>query len=442
MAIHPIEYRYNTPEMYKLFEEENILKKRMLVEAALVKAHSEVGNVPKKAAKKVKKVAESGEVKLERVKEIESEIKHDLMAIVKAMSEKADDSGKYIHLGATSYDIIDTAWALIFREALNLMLDDLKKFKKVLKKGAEKYKGTIMIGRSHGQHGVPITLGFKFAGWFEENERNIERVEEALDLISVGQLTGAVGTQASLGEKGVEIQKEFLKELELEEPGITTQIIPRDRHAEVIVHLVFIAEALERIAKEIRNLQRPEILEIEEPFKKKQVGSSTMPQKRNPYRSERICGIARYLRGNALSAFENIPLEHERDLTNSSNERLIFPETFILTDFILREASDIVGNLNVYPENMRKNLNLTKGRVMAEAVMIKLVEKGLGRQDAHELVRKNSMKSFKEDTHLLEVLLEDDVIKKHLSEKEIKEAMEPENYLGTVKEQIELALKD
>ncbi|MFO7872160.1 MAG: adenylosuccinate lyase [Candidatus Undinarchaeales archaeon] len=442
MAIHPIEYRYNTPEMYGLFEEKNILEKRMLVEAALVKAHSKIGNVPKKAAKKVEKVAKSGNVKLKRVKEIESEIKHDLMAIVKAMSEKSGDAGKYIHLGATSYDIIDTAWALIFREALNLILDDLKKFKKVLKKGAENYKETVMIGRSHGQHGIPITLGFKFASWFEENERNIERTEEALDLISVGQLTGAVGTQASLGEKGLEIQKEFLSELDLDEPGITTQVIPRDRHAEVIVHLVFIAEELERIAKEIRNLQRPEILEIEEPFKKMQVGSSTMPQKRNPYRSERICGIARYLRGNVLSAFENIPLEHERDLTNSSNERLIFSETFILMDFILREAIDIVGNLNVYPENMQKNLNLTKGRVMAEAVMIKLVEKGLGRQEAHELIRKNSMKSFKEDKHLLDVLLEDKEIKEYLDEKEIKEVMKPGNYLGTVKKQIEKALKD
>lgn len=442
MAIHPIEYRYKVPEMYDLFKEENILEKRMLVESALVQAHASAGNAPQEAADKVREVVESGEVELDRVKEIEAEIKHDLMAIVKAMSEEAGDAGKYIHLGATSYDIVDTAWALIFREALNLILKDLKEFRKVLKEGAEEYKDTVMIGRTHGQHGVPITLGFKFASWFEENERNIERVEEALDLISVGQLSGAVGSQASLGKKGAEIQEEFLSELDLDDPGVTTQIIPRDRHAEVIVHLAFIAEALERIAKEIRNLQRPEILEIEEPFKEDQVGSSTMPQKRNPFRSERICGIARYLRGNVLSTFENIPLEHERDLTNSSNERLIFPETFILTDFILKEAIDIVGNLNVYPENMLENLELTKGRVMAEAVMIRLSEEGLGRQEAHELVRKCSMKSFEEDRHLLDVLLENEKIKEHLSEEEIKEVMKPENYLGTVKEQIEEALED
>jgi adenylosuccinate lyase len=441
MPIHPIEYRYSNPEMYAVFTEENILEKKLLVEAAIAKAHAKVGTIPEKDAEEIAKHANTKEVTLERVKEIEQETQHDLMAIVKALSEKCGEAGKYVHLGATSYDIVDTSWALLFKEALGIIQKDLQELKRILLESASKHKNLVMAGRTHGQIAVPTTLGLKFAVWAVENQRNITRVEEDLKLIGVGKMTGAVGTGAPLGKNAVKIQDLVMKELGLESPLATTQVIQRDRHAEVILHLAIIGKSLEKIAKEIRNLQRTEIGEISEPFGKKQVGSSTMPQKRNPWKSERICGLARYLSSNVKPALENIPLEHERDLTNSSCERIVFPESFVVCDFILKQACKILDGLVVYPANMKKNLELTKGRVMGEAVMIKLVEKGIGRQEAHELVRTASMKSFEQDTDLKSVLLKEPEISKALSAKEIDEVMKPENYIGSASEFVDNVLK-
>lgn len=442
MAIHPIDSRYATQEMRAIFSEESILQKRLLVEAAVAKAHASVGNIPKAAAEEIARHANTKEVTLQRVEEIEKETQHDIMGLVKALTEKCPSAGKYVHLGITSYDVVDTAWALIFKDALKIIGKDLKELKKILLEGARQYKDLVMVGRTHGQHAVPTTLGLKFAVYACEIERHLQRITEAERVIGVGKLTGAVGTAASLGKHAVKIQVNAMKELGLEAPLVTTQIIQRDRHAQVIFALVLVGQTLEKIAKEIRNLQRTEIGEIEEPFKEKQVGSSTMPQKRNPTKSERICGVARYLRSNVLPALENIPLEHERDLSNSSCERIIFPETFVLCHYILKEMIKIMQSLKIYPASMRQNLEMTKGRIMAESIMIRLSEKGMNRQEAHEVVRRLSMRSFEKDLDFVDLLKKEPVVRKYLKEKEIEDALKPESYIGTAVEQVENVLKE
>ncbi|MFH1424302.1 MAG: adenylosuccinate lyase [archaeon] len=439
MAIHPIEFRYSTEEMRAIFEEQNIFEKKLLVEAALAKAHAAVGNIPNGAAAEIEKAIPK--VTLSRAKEIEEETQHDVMAIVKALGEQCGEAGKYVHLGATSYDIVDTSWALLLVEALEVVEKRLSEFKKVLLDSAKKYQDTIMVGRSHGQHGLPITLGLKFAVWAAEAQRNLERVQQAKEVVAVGKMTGAVGTSASFGKNAAKIQEHVMKGLGLKEPLATTQVVQRDRHAQAILTLAMIGQSLEKIGKEIRNLQRTEIGEVEEPFGKKQVGSSTMPQKRNPWKSERVCGLARVLRSNVMPALENIPLEHERDLTDSSCERVILPESFVLCDFMLKEMIAIVSGLVVYPERMKENLKMSRGRNMGEAVMMALTEKGIGRQEAHELVRAAAMESFENNIKMKEALLKNAKIKELLGEKGVEHALKPENYLGATKEHINTVLK-
>jgi adenylosuccinate lyase len=442
MAIHPIEYRYFTKEMKKVWEEESKLQNWLAVEAALAKANAKFGVIPESAAKEISKKAKTKFVKLERVKKIEEETQHDLMAMIKALTEVCDsDAGKYVHVGATSYDIEDTAHALQFRDAMSIIEKRLNELENVLLKLAEKHKKTVCIGRTHGQHAAPMTYGMKFALYAVEIQRHLDRLEESKKRILVGKMTGAVGTQASFGKKGIELQKFVMKELGIEPVLISTQIIQRDRYAEVIYDMALIATTLEKIAKEIRNLQRTEIAEVFEPFKEKQVGSSTMPHKRNPHKSERICGLARVVRSNVIPALENIPLEHERDLTDSSAERIIFPETFILVDYMLKEMIDILSGLEFNYDNIKKNLDKTKGLIMTENLMLGLVKKGIGRQDAHELLRRASMKVIKENKTLKEILLKNETIKKNFTEKELDWYLDPKNYLGTAIEQVENAIK-
>ncbi len=438
MAVHPIEYRYNTKEMLAIFQEENILQKRLGVEAALARAEAAAKLIPKTAAEEISKKADVKIVKLERVKEIESQIDHDLMAIVKALSEKCSpEAAKFVHFGATSYDIVDTSWALILREALGLVKGDLEKFKGILLERANNHKKLVTVGRTHGQHATPITFGLKFAVWAAEVQRHIERVEKAIEVVSVGKLTGAVGTGAALGKNSLKVQSLLMKELGLAEPLATNQVLQRDRHAEAVLALSLVAQTLEKIAKEIRNLQRTEIGEVEEPFREKQVGSSTMPQKRNPHKSERICGIARVIKANAIVSLDNIPLEHERDLTDSASERIILPESFILTHYILKQAQEIISGLKVNEKNIKKNLKLTKGRIMSEAIMQKLVEKGIPRQEAHEMVRVAAMESVEKDIEMATALINSGKVKGLLSLKEIEDVLNPENYIGTAVEQID-----
>jgi len=443
MPILPIDTgRYGTKEMRKIFEEENKLQRMLDVEAALAWAHAEVGNIPRKDAEVIMKKASTRYVKLERVKAIEREIKHDIASIVKALAEQSGSSGAYVHLGATSYDIVDTANALLLKDAVKLIEQKLNDLEQILIKRANKYKKTIMVGRTHGQHALPITLGFKFAVWMRENARNIQRLKQCSERLLVGKMTGAVGTQAGLGQHAIKIQELVMKKLGLKHADISTQIIQRDHHAEFICLLALIASSLDNIATEIRELQRPEIAELFEAFEyEKQVGSSAMSHKRNPETCERICGLAKVMRGLVVPALENVITWHERDLTQSSTERFIIPEACILVDYMLALMINVLANLRVDEKRMKRNLEITQGRAMSEAVMTALVEKGMNRQDAHELLRKLTIKSELEKRHFKEILVEDTEIRKFLTEKQITDALDPQKYLGTAVEQVERMIK-
>ncbi len=439
MPILPIDTgRYGTPEMLKIFDEETRVQKLLDVEAALALAHAEVGNIPKEDAQKIVEMASTKYVKVERVKAIEKEIKHDIASLVRALSEICAESGAYVHLGATSYDIVDTANALQLKDALRVIKEKLIDFKVILQKQALQYKDTVMIGRTHGQHALPITLGFKFAVWGYEINRHIKRLEECKKRVLVGKISGAVGTQAGLGEHAEQIQELVMKRLGLNTAEISTQIVQRDRYAELVCIYASVASSLENFATEIRELQRPEIAEVFESFEaKKQVGSSTMPHKQNPENCERVCGLARIVRSLSTPALEDIVTWHERDLTQSSAERFILPETNILLDYILNLTCNIVANLRVDSERMLQNLSITQGRAMSESVMMALVKKGVNRQEAHEMLRKLTIQSAIEKKPFKQVLLEDKRVSSKLSEKEIDQALNPKSYLGTAIKQAE-----
>jgi len=428
--------------MKKIFEEENRLQRMLDVEAALAWAHSEVGNIPKRDAEKIVQMASVRHVKASRVKEIEREIKHDTMALVRALAEACGSSGAYVHLGATSSDIGDTATALQLKEATELIMRRLNDLERALMDGAEKYKETIMIGRTHGQHALPTTLGFKFAFWMRQNSRNIQRLRQCNERLLVGKMSGAVGTQAGFGPRAMRIQELVMKRLGIKPAEVSSQIVPRDLYGELVCLFAIMASTLDNIATEIRELQRTEIGELFEPFEKeRQVGSSTMPHKRNPELCEKICGLAKIMRSLVVSALENIPTWHERDLTQSSAERFLIPEAYVLMDYMLFLMTEILENLEVDEQRMLKNLELTQGRTMSEAVMLALARKGMSRQEAHELVRGLAIKSETEKKPFKEILLKNDVIKRMLTEREVDEALNPRNYLGTAVEQVKLAIK-
>jgi len=439
MSVSAIDTRYAGP-LNAVFDEENKLKSWLEVETALAYAHEALGHVPKDTAIDISIAADS--VKLERVKEIEKEIDHDLMAMVRALTEQCPPgAGAYVHLGATSYDIEDTATALVFRKALAQISTGLSSLLSALLSQARKHRDTVCIGRTHGQHAVPLTYGLKFSVWACEVERHRERIGHARKHISVGKMSGAVGTMATFGDDAFELQDLVMKRLGLSAAPATTQIIQRDRHAEVISLLALIACTCEKIAKEVRNLQRTEIMELAEPFGMKQVGSSTMPHKRNPHKSERVCSLARVVRANAATALENIALEHERDLTNSANERIIFPESFILTDYILTQTKSIVSGLEFFPENIARDLEMTHGLVMAERIMLLLAGKGMGRQEAHELLRESSREAVAKKKNLKDVLLADARIGRLVKPGELEAAFRAETYIGKAPEIVDRVLK-
>lgn len=439
MPILPIDTgRYGTPEMLKVYDEEARLQKLLDVEAALVLAHAKVGNIPLKDAEKIAQMASTKHVKVERVKAIEKEIKHDIASLVRALSELCGSSGAYVHLGATSYDIVDTANALQLKDAMEIIGQKLVAFKKILQTQAGKHKETIMIGRTHGQHALPITLGFKFAVWGYEVNRHIQRLNDAKKRVLVGKVSGAVGTQAGLGVHAEQIQELVIKQLGLNVAEISTQIVQRDRYAELVCIYAQIASSLDNFATEIRELQRPEIAEVFESFEAgKQVGSSTMPHKQNPETCERVCGLARIVRGLAVPALENMVTWHERDLTQSSAERFVLPESNILLDYILNLMTGIVANLRMDEQRMMQNLGLTQGRAMSESVMMALVRKGVNRQEAHEMLRKLTIQSAVEKRAFKEILMADSLVSSKLGEKEIDDALNPKNYLGTAVKQAE-----
>jgi adenylosuccinate lyase len=443
LPILPIDTgRYGSPEMLRIFEEENRLQKMLDVEAELAWAHGEVGNIPKSDAQKIVEKASTKYVKLERVKEIEGEIRHDVMAMVRALAEVCGSSGEYVHLGATSSDMLDTATALQLKEAMTLIEERLNELEAVLLKRAEKHKMSIMMGRSHGQHALPTTFGFKVSVWTREVARHIQRLRECRGRLLVGKMSGAVGTQAGLGAKALEIQELVMKRLEIGAADISTQIVQRDRYAELTCILAILASTLDNVASEIRELQRPEIAEVFEAFEqKKQVGSSTMPHKRNPMISERVCGLAKIMRSLVSPALENVPTWHERDLTQSSCERFVIPEECILIDYMMILITKVLKGLEIDEARMRKNMEITQGRMMSEAVMLALAKKGLGRQKAHELTRQLAIKSHNQQQPFKQVIAENSTVKKMLTSEEIEKVMDPQNYLGTAPKQIELVIK-
>jgi adenylosuccinate lyase len=442
MPVHPIEFRYFYPEMKKVFTEESRLQKWLKVEAALAWAHAQLGSIPVEAAEEIGKKADVEIVKLERMKEIEREIHHDIMAMVRALTEACEgDDGNYIHLGATSYDIVDTSLALQFRDALKILEDDLMELLGVLLEQAEGHKETVCIGRTHGQHALPTTYGMKFAVWADEVSRHLDRLEAVKGRMLMGKMSGAVGTMAGFGEKGFEVQRLTMERLGLRPVAIANQIVQRDSHAEMQCLLAIIAGTLDKMGREVRNLQRSEIAEAFEPFIRDQVGSSTMPQKRNPHKSERVCGLARLIRASVAPSLETIALEHERDLTNSSLERITIPEGFILTDYILRQMTSILRGLVFDHENIRRNLDLTLGLCLTERVMLELVRKGFGRQEAHEMMRRIAMKCWNERRSLREVMLEDEQAGGLVTEDELDDWLKPENYLGTAVSQVENVIR-
>ncbi len=431
MPISPIDTgRYGSEEMKQIFEDKNRYQKLLDVEAVAAQTLAELGYIPRETAKIIKEKASTSIVKPFRIKEIEKEIQHEMMAIVKALSEQCGEHGGYVHFGLTSSDALDTALTLQIKEAIEVTERKLKKLLEIFLKKAEKYKELTMIGRTHGQHAAPITLGFKFAVYAYEFYRHLERLREAKPRILIGKLSGAVGTFAALGKKGPIVQRETLKKLGIKEPLITTQILQRDRHAELIFILALIASSLDKLATEIRNLQRTEINEIAEPFAEKQVGSSTMPHKRNPYRCERMTSLARMIRANVQTSLENIVILHERDLTHSANERFIIPQTFILLDEMLSTMIKVIRNIQVNREKIRENLQLTKGLVLSERVMMTLTRKGMNRQRAHELVRKLALQAIKENRPFEEVLLKEREVTEKITPKEIEKLLNPKTYTG------------
>jgi adenylosuccinate lyase len=405
--------RYTLPQMGKVWSEENRFQSMLDVEIYACEAMADLGIIPKEAYKEIK---EKATFDIRRIDEIEQVTRHDVIAFLTAVGENVGDASKYIHMGMTSSDVLDTALSLQMKQSAELLLTRLLYIRDIIAPLARKYKDTLMVGRTHGIHAEPITFGLKLALWTMELDRCIKRMNTAMEVVSVGKISGAVGTFANLDPK---IEEHVCRRLGLRPAYVSTQIIQRDRHAEFLSTLAIIGSSLEKFATEIRNMQRTDLLEVEEPFAKGQKGSSAMPHKRNPITAERIAGLARVLRGNALAAMENVSLWHERDITHSSVERIILPDSCILLDYMLHLFTRIMEGLNVYPENMRKNLEKTLGLIFSQRVLLALVEKGVLRERAYELVQRNALAAWEQKIDFQYLLLEDDEIKQILSRKEI-----------------------
>lgn len=426
--------------MKRLFEEEARLDYVLAVEAALARAHAKLRHIPSRAAAEISKKASRKFVKLARVKAIEAEIRHDLMAIVRALEEACEGrAGGYVHLGATSYDAIDTGVALQLRDALGLLEQGLVRLKTALVRRALKHKGTVMTGRTHGQTAVPTTFGYKLIVFALEVQRHLDRLGEMRARVTAGKMSGAVGTGAGFGKDHLRLQTLVMKDLGLEAEEAATQIVQRDRYVELFAWCANVATSMEKFAVEIRNLQRSEILEAAEAFDvKKQVGSSTMAQKQNPVLSEQVSGLARLVRANIHPAMDNAIQWHERDLANSSAERFLVPHTLLLTDWIVQKMADVFEGLRVFPENMKRNLERSQGLPMAESLLLALAAKGVSRQEAHEHVRALSMQVREDGRHLREAALADETLLRKLGKAAIKDAMEPRRYVGSAPERVEL----
>ena len=400
--------------MASIWEPENKFKIWLKVEVLACEALAKRGEIPRTA---LKDIQEKSDFRVERIDEIEREVKHDVIAFLTCVAEYVGDSARYMHLGMTSSDVLDTALAVQLKQASTLILKELKAFQGALKTQALRHKMTPTMGRSHGIHAEPLTFGLKVANWYEEVGRNIERVKRARQSVSYGQISGAVGTFACIHP---EVEEYVCSKLGLKPAPVSTQIIQRDRHAEFFTTLAIVAGTIDKIATEIRHLQRTEVLEVEEFFSSGQKGSSAMPHKRNPVVSEQMCGLARIVRSNAFAALENMPLWHERDISHSSVERVIGPDSTILIHYMLRKMTSMIERLIVYPENMMRNLKKTEGLIFSQSVLLALVDKGITREEAYKLVQKNAMQSWTKGKDFLTLLKKDKKIGTLLKKNEIE----------------------
>ncbi len=407
--------RYSRPQMSKIFSPENKFRVQLKIELLACEALNELGVIPKEDLEKIKNKAR---LDLKRLEEIEAVVHHETVALLTAVAENMGEEARFLHLGMTSSDVLDTSLAVLMKDAADLIISDLEKLREVIIDKAKEYKYTPMIGRTHGIHAEPITFGLKLLVWLSETDRNLERMRRANEIISYGKISGAVGTYAHLDPY---VEKYVCAKLGLKPALISTQIEQRDRHAEYLMILSLIASSLEKFATEIRSLQRTEIREVEEPFRKGQKGSSAMPHKRNPVRTEQICGLARVVRANSLAAMENIPLWNERDISHSSVERIIVPDSCILIDYMLNSFRAILTDLMVYPENMRRNLELTGGLIFSEKILLELVKVGLKREDAYSLVQRNALLAWEEGRDFRKLIEEDEQIRGYLARDKIKE---------------------
>ncbi len=404
--------------MSSIWSDESKYKNWLRVEIAVCEAWAENGRIPKEAVEEIK--ARAG-FDVDRIDELEKEVKHDVIAFLTSVSEHVGENSRFIHLGLTSSDVLDTALALQLKDAAELIIKDLVSVLDVLKRRAYEHKDTVMIGRTHGIHAEPKTLGLVFALWYDEMKRNLERMHRAKDIISVGKISGAVGTFANVPPH---VEEFACERLGLKAAPISTQIVQRDIHADYFLTLSIVASTIEKIALEVRHFQRTEVLELEEPFGKGQKGSSAMPHKRNPIISENLCGLSRLVRSYAISALENIPLWHERDISHSSVERVIGPDGTILLDYMLDRVHYLLDGLQVYPQNMEKNIWLTRGLVFSQKVLLKLIDKGFSREDAYKIVQDNAMETWKGTDDFKDLLLKDESIKNSLTPQEIEECFD------------------
>jgi adenylosuccinate lyase len=414
--------RYSRPQMKRVWSDENKFAKWLEVEIAVCEAWAELGVIPRKAVPKIK----LARVNLKRMEEILKETHHDMTAFVDSVSESLGDESRFIHLGLTSSDIMDTALSLQLVEATELLNQDIKELISVLAEKAIKYKYTAMMGRTHGIHAEPISFGLKLALWIEEMKRNKLRLTEAKKAIAVGKISGAVGTYATLSP---EVEDKACARLGLTPAPVSSQVLQRDRHAQFTTTVAIISSSLEKFAAEIRGLQRTETREVEEPFAAGQTGSSAMPHKRNPELCERICGLSRLVRGYALTSMENIALWHERDISHSSTERIILPDSCLLLDYSLALFTSIMRGLQIYPQRMKQNIELTKGLVFSQRVMLALIDKGLSRQKAYELVQRSAMKAWKGKKNFLSLLKADPEVTAILPQAELDSLFDYQYYL-------------
>jgi adenylosuccinate lyase len=418
--------RYTRPELAEIWSERNRFQKWLDVEILAAEAMVQSGVVPKEAIARIRKNAR---IDVDRIRELEREVQHEVIAFLSSLADSLGDDARLLHLGLTSSDVMDTALALQLKEASSVLLEDVRALLKVLREQAFQYKKVPMIGRTHGIHAEPITFGLKLALWHEEMKRNLGRLERAVEEVCVGKISGAVGTFAAISP---EVETYVCRKGGLRPEPVSNQIVQRDRHAAFFTTLAVIASSLEKFAVEIRHLQRTEVLEAEEPFSKGQKGSSAMPHKRNPILSENVAGLARLVRSYAMAALENVPLWHERDISHSSVERVIAPDATIVLDFMLRRITYVLKNLCVYPETMKRNLQKSGGAIFSEGVLLKLVEKGLSRDEAYRMVQRHALKAVKNGGDLKKELLGDPKLKPYLSRKELEEIWDLNHYLKNV----------